>query len=137
MSELQELARHLERSPPEGHGDLDKRLALLFDDCHDENGEWVLRPSEIERDRQQVVFTPPYTYSLTDAVALIERALPGWAWQVRKIDGFKAAVAPPGHRNAANAKGCGDWITAHGESAPLALLIAMVQARTLKDVADE
>lgn len=65
---------------------------------------------------------PLYTSSIDDAVALVERKLPGWNWSVdRQADEYLGTIYPSGE----NSESAGEQ---YGASAPLALLAALLTA---------
>ena len=78
-------------------------------------------------DRDSLWHAPAYTTDLSAAVALCERALPGWQWSIRKKstnpDFFEGLVTQAAWSYAA------DRFKASHDCAPLALCIAILRAK--------
>ncbi len=70
---------------------------------------------------------PPYTASLDATVALIERVLPGWGWQIGPFPKMRAQLAEPIQTNYGPGVGVRGQST--GPTAPIALLLALLRAK--------
>jgi hypothetical protein len=135
MNTLKELAALLDAATGPSR-ELDARLWWAFadhsEDDHDLDGEplWVMTklwggsPSSW-------TWIPQFTSSIDAALALAERLLPGWGWQINS--GSYAILRPP------KATCWSSSLCFDGDSptAPLAILKALVAALIVQETTDE
>ena len=119
FQELKVLLRKLENA--KGHDrNVDAAIANLLIQKTGIIGKWIgARGVSVWPDE----FAPPYTASIDDAVALVERLLPGWHWSVRSKDDRgrnSCQIEPPEYSD--------DPIDLEADTAPLAILGALVLA---------
>lgn len=88
----------------------------------------------------QVRYEPPtYTTSLDDALALVERVLPGWFWRGGRVPSGRWTgrryVHGWAHLQRSHADHCDrkDEATGWGEDVPIALCIALLRALTAQE----
>lgn len=105
--------------------ELDMRIALSADDCHDDRGEWVYRPSDVERDQRQLIPTPAYTYSIDEALSLVPA---GFIWRVESPPDCYCVVGRPTLKGGFSIAR-GKFVSTHKTSPAIALCIAALKAR--------
>lgn len=85
---------------------------------------------------------PDWSTSIDDALALVERLLPGWAWFVQRISGvptraplkdYEADLWLPAPHKIKGLKHINPRARSDGATAPLAILAAMLSALSHKE----
>lgn len=77
---------------------------------------------------RRIVIVENYTTSLDAALALAERVLPGWAWEIRMDQDVAFVQAAPKWWQEGLAAPDEDGVSAEGNTAALAICIAILKA---------
>lgn len=130
MADMQELIARLEAAEGPDRA-LDREIGLRIDGWYetvDSHGECLMVNGDRYPDHPESEY-PSFTESLDAALALAERVLPDWAWEIRLDRGGASVQAAPVWWMEGLAAPDEGGVSCDGKTPALALCIAILKAK--------